>query len=161
MSKDLSVHWRTCAFGELDVHAWHDILKLRIDVFVVEQNCAYPELDGLDMDALHVTGIDAQGRTDAYCRILPPQKDGLPHIGRVVVHKAHRGSGLGKLLMLEALRAVERNYGSPRSVLAAQAHLQAFYGSLGYHATGEAYVLDGIPHVDMVLGKEGSSGSFR
>jgi ElaA protein len=153
MSSRRSIEWRTCAFSELDVRSWHDIVKLRIDVFVVEQNCPYPELDGPDLEALHVIGFDTQNRPVAYCRILPPQKDGLPHIGRVVVDKAHRGSGLGKQLMREALRSVERKYGSPRSAVAAQAYLQAFYEGLGYRVISEVYPWDGIPHVDMVLGE--------
>ena len=152
MSSRGSIEWRTRAFSELDVRSWHDIVKLRIDVFVVEQNCPYPELDGPDLEALHVIGFDTQHRPVAYCRILPPQKDGLPHIGRVVVDKAHRGSGLGKQLMREALRSVERKYGSPRSAVAAQAYLQAFYEGLGYRVISEVYPWDGIPHVDMVLG---------
>lgn len=153
MSNEGRIDWRTCAFSELDVRSWHDILKLRIDVFVVEQNCPYPELDGLDLHALHVIGCDAQHRPVAYCRILPPHKDGLPHIGRVVVDKAHRGSGIGKQLMREALRSVERKYGSPRSALAAQAYLQAFYEELGYRVTSAVYPLDGIPHIDMMRGR--------
>ncbi len=150
MRNEGSIDWKTCAFSELDVRTWHDIVKLRIDVFVVEQNCPYPELDGLDLDALHVVGIDAHHRPVAYCRILPPQKDGLPHIGRVVVDKAHRGSGLGKELMLEALRSVDRHYGSPRSAVAAQAYLQAFYEALGYRVISDVYPWDGIPHIEMV-----------
>jgi ElaA protein len=150
MSNGAAIEWEACAIDELDARAWHDILKLRIDVFIVEQNCPYPELDGLDLEALHVTGFSAEGWPVAYCRILPPQRDGLPpHIGRVVVEKAHRGTGLGKQLMRVALRSVRQRYGSPHSALAAQAHLQAFYEELGYRVTSEAYILDGIPHVDM------------
>lgn len=155
MSNEGAIDWRTCAFSELDVRTWHDILKLRIDVFVVEQNCPYPELDGLDLDALHVIGFDTEHQPVAYCRILPPQKDGLPHIGRVVVDKARRGERLGKQLMKEALRTVERTYGNQQSALAAQRYLQAFYEAFGFRATGGVYQLDGIPHVDMTL-SEGS-----
>jgi ElaA protein len=154
MSNGTSIDWKTCAFDELDVRTWHDILKLRIDVFVVEQDCPYPELDGLDLDALHVIGFDTQHQPVAYCRILPPQKDGLPHIGRVVVDKARRGERLGKQLMIEALRAVERTYGNRQCALAAQCYLQAFYEAFGFHTTGEVYQLDGIPHMDMTLSED-------
>jgi len=153
MSNERSIGWKTCAFSELDARTWHDIVKLRIDVFVVEQNCPYPELDGLDLDALHVIGFDTQQRPVAYCRILPPQQDGLPHIGRVVVDNAHRRSGLGKQLMLEALRSVKHQFGSPRSALAAQAYLQRFYEGFGYRVSSDVYPWDGIPHIDMVRGE--------
>jgi ElaA protein len=138
-------------FEGLGTRELHDILRLRVDVFVVEQNCPYPELDGLDLEAIHVVGKLADNTVVAYCRILPPQKDGLPHIGRVVVPTEYRGQGLGKELMNEALQVLRLNFGSERSAIAAQAHLQKFYADFGYVVTGPEYLLDGIPHVDMEL----------
>ncbi len=128
----------------------HDIMRLRVDAFVVEQNCAYPELDGLDEQAIHIIGQDADGTVAAYCRILSPKEDGLPHIGRVVVAPAYRAQGHGRELMREAIIAAQLYFKDERSAVAAQAHLQRFYESLGYQAIGAAYLLDGIPHVDMV-----------
>jgi|JI6StandDraft_1071083.scaffolds.fasta_scaffold00573_11 ElaA protein len=143
--------WSVLRFSELDTRLFHDVLRLRVDVFVVEQNCPYPELDGLDLDALHIVGRDANGAVAAYARILPPHADGVPHIGRVVVAMEQRRNHVGKRLMEVTLDALEQQYGSKRSALAAQAHLQKFYAELGYVTTGAEYMLDGIPHVDMVL----------
>lgn len=151
MSRPLP-HWSVLGLEGMEARLLHDILRLRVDVFVVEQHCAYPELDGLDAEAAHVVGRQAGGAVVAYCRILPPGADGLPHIGRVVVAPAHRGKGHGRQLMHEALQVVRLCHGSARSALAAQAHLQKFYAEFGFVATGPEYLLDGIPHVDMVRG---------
>ncbi|MBS1939326.1 MAG: GNAT family N-acetyltransferase [Bacteroidetes bacterium] len=134
----------------MDVRLFHDILRLRVDVFVVEQHCPYPELDGADVGATHVVGRNASGDVLAYARILPPARDGLPHVGRVVVDTSVRRHGIGRQLMLEVLRVIHRQYPGSPSALAAQAHLQGFYASLGYKASGKQYDLDGIPHIDMV-----------
>ena len=150
MSNMQQLQWSVFDFPELGPQLFHDILKLRIDVFVVEQNCPYPELDGSDIDALHIVGRKADGTVVAYARILPPQADGLPHIGRVVVVMEYRQKGVGKRLMEVTLEAVVQRYGRRRSVLAAQAHLRQFYAELGYVTNGEEYLLDGIPHVEML-----------
>ena len=154
MSSVQQLQWSVFDFSELDAQLFHDIVKLRIDVFVVEQNCPYPEVDGEDPDALHVVGRQADGALVAYARILPPSTDGIPHVGRVVVHKEHRGTGLGKRVMQEAFEVLRERYGSTRSAIAAQTHLQQFYMDLGYVRTGADYLWDGIPHVDMVLNEE-------
>ncbi|HEY0977580.1 MAG TPA: GNAT family N-acetyltransferase [Flavobacteriales bacterium] len=143
------LHWRIAAFDALTVHELHDVLRLRTDVFVVEQNCAYAEVDGADPTALHVMGRTTDGALAAYARVLAPGSDGLPHIGRVVVHPDHRGAQHARQCMQQALDAVIRTYGSPRCALSAQAHLEGFYASLGFQATSAVYPLDGIPHIDM------------
>lgn len=152
MSTAGPLHWRVAPFGELSLADLHDILRLRVDVFVVEQRCSYLEVDGHDPAAVHVMGRDEAGRLIAYARILPPQAGGLPHIGRVVVHSDARGGGSGREVMRQTLRALQALHGSPRSAVAAQAHLEKFYGSLGYRRTGPIYDWDGIPHVDMERG---------
>lgn len=150
MSKVRVQTWDVTQLNGMDVLLLHDVLRLRVDVFVVEQQCAYAELDGLDAEATHVVGRTAGGEVVAYCRILPPQEGGLPHIGRVVVAARHRGQGHGKEVVREALAVVRLHYGTVRCAMAAQAHLQKFYEGLGFTVRGEAYPLDGIPHVDMV-----------
>ncbi len=145
------LQWSVYDFSELGAQLFHDIVKLRIDVFVVEQNCPYPEVDGQDPDALHIVGRRADGALVAYARILPPEANGIPHVGRVVVAKEHRRTGLGERLMQEAFEVLRQRYGSTRSALAAQTHLEQFYTDLGYVRTGDDYLWDGIPHVDMVL----------
>lgn len=149
MNEGMGPYWTVCDFAGLDTRLFHDILRLRVDVFVVEQHCPYAELDGLDPGAVHVIGRMPDGGPIAYCRILPAGADGLPHIGRVVVAPGSRGKGIGGRLMEEALQALETMQGSRRSALAAQAHLVGFYTRLGYIAIGEPYLLDDIPHVDM------------
>lgn len=145
-----AIQWSFHAFRDLDVRLFHDILRLRVDVFVVEQHCPYPELDGADVGAMHVVGRNASGDVLAYARILSPARDGMPHVGRVVVDASVRRHGIGRQLMLEVLRVIHRQYPGSPSALAAQAHLQGFYASLGYKASGKQYDLDGIPHIDMV-----------
>lgn len=145
------ISWSVKHFAELTPHEVHDIMRLRVDVFVVEQRCVYPEIDGHDPEALHVQGITADGQLAAYARILPPHGSEPPHVGRVIVDPAWRGRHLGRHLMHHALHAVERTYGSRRSALAAQAYLVRFYGSFGYTPVSDEYLWDGIPHVDMVL----------
>ena len=154
MSIEIVQCWSVSGFERLSARLLHDVLRLRVDVFVVEQNCPYPELDGLDLDAIHIVGLLADDTVIAYCRILPPQGDGMPHIGRVVVPPGYRGKGIGKELMQRALQVLHFNYGSERSALAAQAHLQKFYAEFGYSVNGPEYLLDGIPHVDMMRGED-------
>ncbi|MBL7951166.1 MAG: GNAT family N-acetyltransferase [Flavobacteriales bacterium] len=140
--------WTIRSFEDLTVQQLHDLLRLRVDVFVVEQHCPYPELDGADHDATHLLLHDASGLV-AYARVLPPGTDGLPHIGRVVVRMDRRGQGIASALMQQALTVVEARHGTKRSALAAQAHLERFYAQHGFRRTGADYLLDGIPHVDM------------
>lgn len=102
------------------------MLRLRVDVFVVEQNCPYPELDGLDLDALHIVRGDRTEQWRRMPRLFPPHADGVPHIGRVVVAMEQRRNHVGKRLMEVTLDALEQQYGSKRSALAAQAHLKSF-----------------------------------
>jgi ElaA protein len=135
--------------GGFSAHELYALLKLRVDVFVVEQNCPYPELDGKDADALHLM-LKQGGGIIAAARIFPPH-DGKPvKIGRVVVSPAHRGKRLGEALMREALDACAARYGGAPVFLSAQSHLQGFYGSFGFRPVSGAYVEDGIPHVDML-----------
>ncbi len=145
------IRWVTRAFGDLTGREVHDIMRLRVDVFVVEQRCVYPEVDGEDPHSTHVMGITEKGALAAYARILPPHDGGPPHIGRVIVDPRFRGQHLGRHLMHQALQEVERRHGSRRSALAAQAYLVGFYGSFGYVPTSAEYLWDGIPHVDMML----------
>jgi ElaA protein len=154
---NLSDHilWQVLEFRELALQQLHDLLRLRVDVFVVEQKCPYPEIDGQDAEALHVLGYKGEELV-AYARILPPHEDGLPHIGRVVIASSARGTGLGRAVMEHAIKAVEAYHGSRSNAVAAQAHLQRFYESLGYVRTSkEEYMWDDIPHVDMVLNAPG------
>lgn len=134
---------------ELGPRDLYDMLKLRVDVFVVEQKCPYPELDGKDLDALHLrllSGRDLVGSA----RIRKPAKtDPAARIGRVVVSPEHRGKKLGDRLMVEAIAQCERLYPENPIKLSAQSQLLRFYESFGFVPVSEEYLEDGIPHVDM------------
>ncbi|MEU7653949.1 GNAT family N-acetyltransferase [Micromonospora taraxaci] len=136
---------RAASFADLDTHTFHDLLKLRIDVFVVEQNCPYPELDGRDVEpgTRHLWLTDG-GAPLAYLRILA-DPDGTARIGRVVVAPEARGGGHAGRLMTAALEVV----GDRPSVLDAQSHLVGFYRRHGFAVSGPEYVEDGIPHTPM------------
>src|SRR6186713_2983868 len=95
----MNITWTILPFERLSVHDLHAVVKLRVDVFVVEQQCPYAEIDGRDPEALHVLGTAADGTLAVYARILPPDEHGLPHIGRVVVHPEFRGRQLSRTIM--------------------------------------------------------------
>ncbi len=135
---------------ELSARELYDLLRMRVDVFVVEQNCPYPELDGKDIDALHLR-LMARGELLGSTRILKPYGGDHPaKIGRVVVSPAHRGKRLGDALMKESVAACEKLFPANSIALSAQAHLRRFYESFGFVKTSEEYLEDGIPHIDMV-----------
>ncbi len=133
-------------FSELTLTELYSILKLRVDIFVVEQNCAYPELDGEDEEAIHLF-IEEEAEIISYLRIIKNQLK--IRIGRVVTHKNHRGKKLSSKLMEEAMVYIKAYYPQKIVVLSAQAHLQKFYGKFGFSPISEMYLEDGIPHIDM------------
>jgi ElaA protein len=136
---------RVASFADLDTITLYELLRLRCEVFVVEQAAAYLDIDGRDTEPAtrHIWASRA-GVPVAYLRVLG-EPDGGMRIGRVVVAKVARGSGLAGRLMDEALALV----GSRPSVLDAQAHLADFYARYGYKICGDGYLEDGIPHVPM------------
>jgi ElaA protein len=146
-----SVTWQALTFQALDTNTLYALLRLRTNVFVVEQNCPYPELDDRDQNAVHVIGRDADDQVVACARILPPDEQGPPAVGRVVVDSGHRGTGLGHALMREVIAELKRAYGKTDSRMSAQAHLEGFYAVHGYKRHGEVFDLDGIPHIAMRL----------
>lgn len=136
----------TKTFKELTRKQLYSILKLRVDIFVVEQNCPYPELDDEDQDAIHLF-IEDQGKIVSYLRIITTQP--IIRIGRVVTDADFRGKKLSSLLMEEAMRFIQKYHSQKSIVLSAQEHLQSFYGKFGFKPITEMYLEDGIPHVDM------------
>lgn len=143
-------HFQVKHFSELSTIEFHDLIQLRIQVFVIEQNCPYQDLDGKDKKAYHVIGRDGYGKIVATARILSPGvsfKD--VSIGRVVTNQEYRRKGLGQHLMQEALQFIEQEFGKVAIRISAQAHLQKFYESVGFMATDKTYLEDNIPHVEM------------
>lgn len=139
-------------FAELSTTQLYQICQAREAVFVVEQQCAYPELDGLDPDCLHLQGF-VDGELAVYARIIPPNvhPTGKPAIGRVLTVKAFRGREFGWALMTQAIAVCQSHYPSLPIVISAQTYLLDFYQSLGFVPQGERYLEDNIEHIDMVL----------
>jgi ElaA protein len=137
---------RAARFAELDGRTLYDLLQLRVDVFVVEQACAYPELDGRDTEPSTVhLWIERDGRPAAYVRLLDDGREA--RIGRVVTAAERRGDGLAAALVRHAIALA-----APAPVvLAAQSHLTAWYAALGFAADGPEFLEDGIPHTPMRL----------
>lgn len=127
----------------------YDLLALRQRVFIVEQRCAYLDADGLDRGARHLL-LREGGVLVAYTRVLAPgARFATVAIGRVVVAPERRGEALGRRVMQESIAAIEASDGHVPVTLAAQAHLERFYGSLGFVTISSPYDEDGIPHLDM------------
>ncbi len=152
---DGRVEWLAMPFLETPPLLLYQALALRSSVFVVEQHCVYQDVDGLDLDALIIVGRrdskDAGSEIVATARLLPPRtRFDDPSIGRVCTAAAHRGVGLGRALVVEAIRhARERHPGQPIRI-SAQAYLRAFYRRLGFEVDSEPYLEDGIAHLEMV-----------
>lgn len=138
-------------YKELNTDELHDIIALRIMVFVVEQDCPYQELDGKDKDAYHLI-VTEDEQIVGTVRIL---KSGVSYkevaIGRVVSHPNYRDRKLGYLMMEQAIRFVQKELKEKDIRLSAQTHLVKFYESTGFKSTGKEYLEDGIPHTEMLL----------
>ncbi|PSW10493.1 GNAT family N-acetyltransferase [Photobacterium sanctipauli] len=149
------MQWQCLSFEQLDTQQLYQLLKLRSDVFVVEQECAYPDLDNHDCNngTYHLLGI-RDGELVAYLRLLPP---GLTYedvsIGRVVTAASARGDGLGHQLLAQGLIEAERLWPSHSIEIGAQSHLQHYYQKYGFTACSDEYLEDGIPHIDMRIEK--------
>ena len=141
--------WKIYQFDELTSEKLYEFLKLRVDVFVVEQNCPYPELDGLDQVSVHVE-YEENGKTLAYARLVPAGvKYELPSIGRVIVHPEARNRGLARLLLHRCIDFIQDEWEAEEIQLQGQVYLQKFYQSVGFQPVSDIYDEDGIPHVDM------------
>ena len=145
------ISWKVLRFNELSTNQLFELLKLRVDVFVVEQECAYPELDEKDRhrETRHLLGyIDNQ--MVAYARLLP---SGLSYpsvsIGRVATHKNIRGQGVGTLLLEQAINTCEGIWENQDIEIGAQEYLVSFYRRFKFVPTSPMYLEDGIPHIDM------------
>lgn len=137
-------------FEELNLHELYELLRLRSEVFVVEQDCVYQDIDGKDEKALHVLGYEGAGLV-AYTRVFPP---GVyfaeAAIGRVVVRESSRKNKYGHEILKASIKATEDHYHTRKIKLSAQTYLTKFYESHGFEQTGEGYLEDGIPHIAMI-----------
>jgi ElaA protein len=146
--------WRCLAFSALSTQELYAILQLRSEVFVVEQNCVFQDMDGSDAQALHLLGL--QGDTlVAYARCFGPGiKYPEASIGRVITRASLRGTGAGHVLMQEAIRMCQHHWPTANIRIGAQARLQAFYSQHGFKPAGSIYLEDGIDHIEMLRAAE-------
>ena len=154
------IRWQTSTFAGLDAATLYALLKLRSEVFVVEQQCVYLDPDGKDAHpgTLHVIGRAEDDGIAAYLRILPAGL-GYPQVsfGRVLTAPAYRGRGLGDPLVRVALEQIERNWPGSDVQIGAQAHLEHYYARHGFVRNSDTYLDDGIPHIDMLRRAAGAS----
>jgi ElaA protein len=146
---DLRWHW--CRLGELSAEQVYAVLAARVAIFVVEQNCAYQDLDGLDADAEHLiawSGAEVAG----YLRVLGPgTRFDDPSIGRIITTKPFRGSGLGRDLVAKGIERTRLRYPGQPVRISAQQYLEKFYRDFGFVTVSQPYLEDNIPHVEMLL----------
>lgn len=146
--KDITIQVKT--FEELTIDNLYAILQLRSEVFVVEQDCIYQDIDGKDKKALHIL-VQKNNKIVGYARCFAP-KDYFEEaaIGRVVIAKKERKFGYGHQLIEAAIQAIEKHYHTKNIRISAQQHLIAFYRSHAFQQTGMPYLEDGIPHINMI-----------
>lgn len=138
------------SFNELSLNELYDMLRLRTEVFVVEQNCVYQDMDGKDENALHILG-SKNGKLVAYSRIFPPgEYFEEPAIGRILVRKSERKNSYGHEILEASMKAIAEYYDAPVIKLSAQTYLTKFYEAHGFEQIGKGYMEDGIPHIAML-----------
>lgn len=148
----MNLNWQIKPYHDLSLNEFHDIIALRLQAFVVEQNCAYLDLDGKDKKCYHLLCRDGKGNVVATARILPP---GLAYkedaaIGRVVTMEEIRGKGIGHELMDKCVEYCIAEFGTTPIRISAQKHLEKYYNGHLFVTTGKEYLEDGIPHVEML-----------
>ncbi|MFK7808155.1 MAG: GNAT family N-acetyltransferase [Saprospiraceae bacterium] len=142
-------------FYELSLDQLYALLRLRQEVFIVEQNCPYLDTDGKDQSSLHLLGF-YENELVAYTRIVPKgiSYEKYASIGRVITSDKVRGKGFGKLLMNTSVEKLHQHWGKQSIKISAQSHLVPYYNSVGFESTGEEYLEDDIPHTAMVMSVE-------
>ncbi|HKX40539.1 MAG TPA: GNAT family N-acetyltransferase [Burkholderiaceae bacterium] len=150
------LRWRWCLFDALSVHELQAIFRARLQVFAIEQQCVYQDIDGVDAYASHLAawaGDEASVLMPlAYARVVQPGvKYAEPSIGRVLTTDAARGIGLGRELVRRAIAQCRETYPGRGIRISAQSRLERFYGGFGFVAQCEPYLEDGIPHTEMLL----------
>ena len=152
-----SLKWSWKSFTYLSKTDLYKILRLRIEVFVVEQKCAYQDLDDLDQESNHLMAMNEKGQLIAYLRLIPPGlKFKEPSLSRIITSqkKKYRGVGLGKELIFRGIKKTKYLYPDVGNRIGAQKQLVDLYESLGFQISGLPYLEDGITHVQMVLSHE-------
>ncbi|PKR77053.1 GNAT family N-acetyltransferase [Halalkalibacillus sediminis] len=145
------MRWTSKKFDALSINELYEIMKLRVDVFVVEQDCPYPELDDYDQEAIHLYAVDDE-KIVSYSRIIAPSvKYNQASIGRVITLPPYRRDGLGTELINRSIEIAREEWPENDYIkIQAQAHLQRFYENCGFVVMSEEYLEDNIPHIDMI-----------
>lgn len=139
------------SFDAFTIDELYDVLQLRSEVFVVEQDCVYQDIDGKDRKALHVIGRETNGKVVAYTRLFNAgDYFEKASIGRVVVSENTRAFGYGHVIMKASIAAIKQHYNTADIKISAQTYLRKFYNSHGFTQIGEEYLEDGIPHIAML-----------
>ena len=151
MNTNTNLRWVTKTFAELTVDELYAILRLRSEVFVVEQNCIFLDLDNNDQKAFHTIGFIGE-EVVATTRLFDKDimYDGYQSIGRVVGSPRHRGLGIGKALMQYSIQECERLFGKGPIKIGAQLYLKKFYNEQGFDKSGDVYLEDDIDHIPMI-----------
>ena len=143
--------WLCKEFNDLSTEELYAILQLRTEIFVVEQNCVFQDMDGKDQFAYHLMCFE-NDMLIAYTRLLPAGSSYIEcSIGRVVTKKTNRGTGIGKELMAISIEYCFRIFGRSPIRIGAQLYLEKFYEAFGFKKMSDIYIEDGIPHIEMVL----------
>jgi ElaA protein len=146
----MNIDWRWYTFEHIAPKDLYALLAARVAVFVVEQDCPYQDLDGLDADAQHLVAWSGD-QVAGYLRLLAPgTRFGEPSIGRILTTSIARGSGVGRELVAKGIERAGELYPAQPIRISAQAHLSKFYGSFGFVIASEQYLEDDIPHVEML-----------
>ncbi len=141
------VNFEVKKFNEIDNKTLHNIFLIRSEVFIVEQNCAYQDIDGKDIKSIHIIG-KIKDQIIAYSRIMNLNNN-FCSIGRVLVQKDSRKKGLGTRLMKKTIAEATKGFKKKKIRISAQKYLKGFYTNLGFKYTGKTYLEDGIPHIEM------------
>ena len=145
----MEVEWKIKSFKELSLIELYQTLQLRSEVFVVEQNCVYQDIDNKDHKAMHLMG-SYEGQIVAYARLFKPgDYFEQASIGRVVIAKKFRNRQWGHDLMREALVGIRKHFSQTKITISAQLYLKKFYETHGFLSEGETYLEDDIPHIKM------------
>jgi len=147
----MNLNWTYKSFDELSKLELYTILKLRSEVFIIEQHCNYQDVDGKDLKCHHLMAWDGDNLV-AYTRILPPGISFVEaSIGRVLTSPKYRGIGAGITLMQKSIKKVYETYGNQHIRIGAQLYLKKFYESFGFVKDSDEYLEDEIPHIEMLL----------
>ena len=150
----MPIIWKTKTFDELSTQELYQILRLRSEVFVVEQNCVYQDIDNKDQKALHLFG-EFEGEIIAHSRLFKPgDYFEFSSIGRVVVAEKYRDKNFGHELIDQSILEIKKHFKEDNITISAQLYLKKFYEFHGFITTSEEYLEDDIPHIEMKITKK-------